>query len=137
MKLHNIYFSGMKNKNVLLSIFIFGLFLCNGVFAQYSFQRLIGGVSQERGRLYFKPVMEDTSTMQLPYRTGREVRMVFVKTNNQGLLEWARAYGTVAFDNSEYAIESYDGKLLGTGLTFFPEMSLEMFYFSKQIPWVN
>lgn len=121
MKLHNIYFSGMKNKNVLLSIFIFGLFLCNGVFAQYSFQRLIGGVSQERGQTLFQTrdggYLYNAAT--LSYGSG-SADGFFVKTNNQGLLEWARAYGTVAFDNSEYAIESYDGKLLGTGLTFFP-----------------
>ena len=121
MILLNIYFSGMKNKNLLLSIFIFGSLLSNGVFAQYSFQRLIGGVSQERGQTLFQTLdggyLYNAAT--LSYGSG-SADGFFVKTNNQGLLEWARAYGTSFFDNSEYAIQAYDGKLLGTGLTYFP-----------------
>ncbi|HNP48245.1 MAG TPA: T9SS type A sorting domain-containing protein [Bacteroidia bacterium] len=89
--------------------------------AQYNFQRLIGGSSQERGQALFQTsdggYLYNAAT--LSYGSG-SADGFFVKTDSQGLLSWSKAYGTAAFDNSEFAIETYDSKLVGVGATYFP-----------------
>ncbi|HRH65389.1 MAG TPA: T9SS type A sorting domain-containing protein [Bacteroidia bacterium] len=111
----------MINKFILPAIFSFILFSVNAVDAQYAFQRLIGGSSQERGQALFQTLdggyLYNGAT--LSYGSG-SADGFFVKTNSQGLLEWAKAYGTVSFDNSEFAIQAHDGSLLGVGRTFYP-----------------
>ena len=115
------YFCPMPNRYSHLIIF-YSLIFCNHASnAQYSFQRLIGGVSQERGQALFQTsdggYLYDGAT--LSYGAG-SADCFFVKTDSLGNLVWSAVYGTSSYDNAEYAIQAYDNSILGVGRTFFP-----------------
>lgn len=84
--------------------------------AQFNFQHLYGGVNHERGQTLLETfdnrfVFNGATTS---YGQG-SADAILIKNNNEGQIIWSKVYGMTDYDNSEYAIETYDFGYLGVG----------------------
>src|SRR4051812_35519320 len=102
----------MKNY-ILLSI----SFLFSGLLqGQTAFQKLYGGNRNERGQTLFSTfdrgyIFNGATTS---YGAGDADGML-IKTDADGNVLWAKAYGSAQYDNSEYAIQTSDHGIVGVG----------------------
>jgi hypothetical protein len=97
---------------LVLLVFIFS----NNVFAQYRFQHIIGGNDHDRAQTIFNTYDGGFIVNGASFSFGAgNVDATLMKTDNQGQLIWSKAYGTITYDNSEYAIEASDHSIFCCG----------------------
>jgi hypothetical protein len=105
----------MKKINIVISLF--ALLNSNADSrAQSSFQRIIGGSDAERAQTIFNTFDGGYLINGASFSFGAgSVDVVLVKLDNQGQTLWSKTYGTIDYDNAEYAIESSDKGIVCAG----------------------
>src|SRR5436190_15508261 len=83
---------------------------------QNGFQRLIGGSDKDRAQTIFSTFDNGFIVNGASYSFGTgDVDAILIKTDNLGQTIWAKAYGTIAYDNSEFALEAADHSIICSG----------------------
>ena len=105
----------MKKKNYFLFITCLQL-IVNCVFAQNNFQHLLGGIDNDRAHTIFSTFDNGYIVNGASFSFGiGNVDATMIKTDNQGQVLWGKAYGTTDYDNSEFAIETFDHSIVCAG----------------------
>ncbi len=96
---------------LLLSVFKF-----TNAFSQFNFQHLIGGIGNDRAQTIFNTYDNCfiVNGASLSFGAGN-ADATLIKTDNQGRVIWSFAYGTTEYDNSEFALETFDRKIVCAG----------------------
>lgn len=85
-------------------------------YCQFNFQQLIGGTGNDRAQTIFNTYDNGyiVNGASLSFGAGN-ADATLIKTDNQGLVIWSFAYGTIDYDNSEFALETFDRKIVCAG----------------------
>ena len=102
-----------KKLILLLLISVFNLVT---VFGQFNFQHLIGGSDNDRAQTIFNSFDNGYIVNGASFSFGvGNVDATLIKTDNQGQIIWSFAYGTSVYDNSEFALETFDHSIICVG----------------------
>ncbi len=92
------------------------VFMLNDTFGQFNFQHLIGGSDHDRAQTIFNAYDGGFIINGASFSFGvGNVDATLIKTDNQGQINWSFAYGTSEYDNSEFALETFDHKIVCAG----------------------
>ncbi len=104
------------NKEKYLLILVASFLISSNAFSQYNFQHLIGGIDNDRAQTLFNTFDNGFIINGASFSFGiGNVDATLMKTDNQGQIIWSFAYGTTEYDNSEFAIETFDHKIVCSG----------------------
>ncbi len=105
----------MKNAKSIVILVLYLFVHLNGS-AQNNFQHLIGGSDHERAQTIFSTFDNGYIVNGASFSFGvGDVDALLIKTDSLGIILWSNAYGTVSYDNSEFAIETIDHGIACTG----------------------
>ena len=104
------------NKKKILFLLLWVLLSAKITFSQIRFHHLIGGPDNDRAQTVFNTFDNGYILNGASFSFGvGDVDANLIKTDIQGQVLWSKAYGTSAYDNSEFAIETFDHNIVCTG----------------------
>ena len=103
----------MSKKYILFSVVTL---ISLHTYSQYNFHKLIGGNNHDRAQTAFSTSDNNyiVNGATLSFGQGSADAML-VKLDSTGQTIWSFVYGTTDYDNSEYAIETFDRNIVSAG----------------------